>query len=219
MPIAGGHAAEPLEWLSSAAAKFSDLAGRVTETAGAALSGRTVAVAAVVLAAVAGVWLTSRLVMTRRALDPSRRLQLMALPTESFDPSPEEIDRYAAQLSRSRRTVRSALSRPAQAVRVRLDSVGDGRAVYRIEGLADAGSILRLTGYREVELRPAEALDEEALRSLVDAPPDDVDDADADEASPDVDGHRDGHGPDDDESSAIDGSAGRRRAPGEEGHR
>lgn len=216
MPIAGGHAAEPLEWLSNAAARLSDLAGRVTDTVGAALSGRTLVAAAVVLAALAGVWLMSRLVTTRRALDPSRRLQLMALPTESFDPSPEEIDRYAAQLSRSRRTVRSALSRPAQAVRVRLDSVGDGRAVYRIEGLADAGSILRLSGYREVELRPADALDEEALRSLVDTPPDDADD----EASPEVDGDPTGHRPvDDDRSRDMDGSAGRRRAPGEEGHR
>lgn len=116
-------------------------------------------------------WAAARWQATRRALQPARRTQLMALPTETFDPSAEEVARYAAQLSRTRRTVRGSLTRTAQAVRVRLDSVGNGHAIYRIEGAASAASILRLAGFGEVELRPADAVDDVAMGLLDALPP------------------------------------------------
>lgn len=202
----------------------SDVVWRVWDTVAGAVTVRNalaVAVAAVVLGVL---WTATRCLATRAALTPERRLRLMALPTESFDPAPEEVDRYAAQLSRSRRTVRAALTRPAQAVRVRLDSVGDGRAVYRIEGLDDAASILRLTGYREVELRPADAIDEEGMRSLSGVAALGVDEdtaADAEDADrgpagdpppAPVDAPGDGTGD-------ADAPAGRQLPPGQEGHR
>lgn len=124
-------------------------------------------------------WTALRRLATRRALHPDRRVRLVALPTDTFDPTAEEVDRYAAQLSRVRRTVRGRLDRPAHAVRLRLDSVAGGQCVYRIEGSAQAASILRLTGYAEVDLRPADAFEAAAVDlpgcpSDRDAAPDDT---------------------------------------------
>lgn len=125
---------------------------------------------------------------TRRALHPDRRVRLMVLPTETFDPSIEEVNRYAAQLSRTRRTVRGSLTRPAQAVRIRLDSVGAGQCIYRVEGSSTAASILRLAGYHEVDLRPADAVDSVAMSSLTEplSPSQDSTDGDPPEGEEDL---------------------------------
>lgn len=207
-----GAGQDPLLRIRAAVEQAADVVWRVWDTVVGAVTVRNMLVAAaatVVLVALLG---TARGLATRAALTPERRLRLMALPTESFDPAPEEVDRYAAQLSRSRRTVRSALTRPAQAVRVRLDSVGDGRAVYRIEGLDDAASILRLTGYREVELRPAAAIDEEGLCSLVDGAAGVAGPSSAEE---DPDPDEPGEAADGDPDTPTE----RRSSPGQEGHR
>ena len=130
------------------------------------LSVRSLVLALVIVIAVIVVCQTLGRLSTRRALHPDRRVRLMVLPTETFDPSIEEVNRYAAQLSRTRRTVRGSLTRPAQAVRIRLDSVGAGQCIYRVEGSSTAASILRLAGYHEVDLRPADAVDSAAMSSL-----------------------------------------------------
>lgn len=142
----------------------------IAETIAGLATVRTALVVAGALAALGVGWVVLRSLATRRALRPNRRVRLMALPTETFDPTGEEVDRYAAQLSRVRRTVRGGLDRRAHAVRLRLDSVAGGGCVYRIEGSAQAASILRLTGYAEVDLRPADALDTAAPGCLVAVP-------------------------------------------------
>lgn len=99
---------------------------------------------------------TARLVVTRRALD--RRVRMLVIPPDSFDPSDESVIRFAAGLSRSRRAVRGLLDTPASAVRVALDTDLAGRLRYAIEVPAHAGGALRaaLASYDGVELRPAD---------------------------------------------------------------
>ncbi|MEX0657692.1 MAG: hypothetical protein WD080_01025 [Egibacteraceae bacterium] len=94
---------------------------------------------------------------TRRALRPAQRVRFEVLPTDTFDPSPEEIDRYAAQLARTRRAIRRGTHRSAHAVRLRLDAEGDGAIRYRLEGHRRAASILGNPGFHEVEIHPIEA--------------------------------------------------------------
>ncbi|HEU4705585.1 MAG TPA: hypothetical protein VFS64_00160 [Solirubrobacterales bacterium] len=99
--------------------------------------------------------LVARLVVTRRALD--HRVAMLAIPADSFDPSPESVVRFASGLSRSRRALRGVLDAPASAVRLRLDGDEDGRLRYGIEVPERAGGALRaaLGAYHGVELRPA----------------------------------------------------------------
>jgi hypothetical protein len=99
--------------------------------------------------------LVARLVVTRRALD--HRVAMLAIPADSFDPSPESIVRFASGLSRSRRALRGLLDAPASAVRLRLDGDEDGRLRYGIEVPERASGALRaaLAAYQGVELRPA----------------------------------------------------------------
>lgn len=102
--------------------------------------------------------LLTREAAARRALRGDRRIRLTVLPTETFDPSEEEVARYAAQLSRTRRTLWGP-GRRAQAVRLRLDSTGEGQCAYRIEGAPRAASILKLPGFDETELRSTDGLE------------------------------------------------------------
>jgi hypothetical protein len=172
--------------------RAADLLTRLTqlaETIAALATLRTLLVATVTLAAIATAWVALCTLATRRALRPDRRVRLLALPTDTFDPTPEEVDRYAAQLARVRRTVRGRLDRPAHAVRLRLDSVAGGGCAYRIEGSAQAASILRLTGYAEVDLRPAGALDDIATPT----PPAAPDGHDDDPPDPADEPRRSGH--------------------------
>lgn len=99
--------------------------------------------------------LVARLVVTRRALD--HRVAMLAIPADSFDPSPESVIRFASGLSRSRRALRGLLDAPASAVRLRLDGDEEGRLRYGIEVPERAGGALRaaLGAYSGVELRPA----------------------------------------------------------------
>jgi hypothetical protein len=57
--------------------------------------------------------LLARLVVTRRTLD--HRVAMLAIPADSFDPSPESVVRFASGLSRSRRALRGLLDAPASA--------------------------------------------------------------------------------------------------------
>ncbi len=99
--------------------------------------------------------LLARLVVTRRALD--HRVAILAVPADSFDPSPESVVRFASGLSRSRRALRGLLDAPASAVRLRLDADPAGKLRYAVEVPERARGALRaaMAAYQGVELRAA----------------------------------------------------------------
>jgi len=86
-----------------------------------------VLIAAAVVAAVA---FAVRVLVTRRAL--RSRVQLVVLAPDSFDPSLDAVLRCAAQLSRVRRLVGGWFDPRARAVRVLLDTDGEGRMRYSL---------------------------------------------------------------------------------------
>jgi hypothetical protein len=75
------------------------------------------------------------------------------LPTDSFDPSVEEVLRFAGVLGRVHRVSRSIGGMEARSVRIRLGSV-DGLLAYSVEGPARTTSLLRNPGFAQVEARP-----------------------------------------------------------------
>ncbi|MGN6814908.1 MAG: hypothetical protein ACTHK3_02345 [Solirubrobacterales bacterium] len=99
--------------------------------------------------------LVARLVVTRRSLD--HRVAILAIPADSFDPSPESVLRFASGLSRSRRALRGLLDAPASAVRLRLDADPAGKLRYCVEVPERARGALRaaMSAYQGVELRAA----------------------------------------------------------------
>ncbi len=101
-----------------------------------------------------------------------RRVVWAALPADEFDPAPEDVSRFAFQISRVRRAVRGWFERPASAVRIRLDAVPEGQMLYVIEGPAHARSVLRAATYDRVELRDLDELDLIALSLRPDLPDD-----------------------------------------------
>jgi hypothetical protein len=115
---------------------------------------------------VVGVALLRR-VQARRAL--ATRVVFAALPTESFDPSPEEIVRFALLLLRCRRSARGFSSRRTDSVRLKLSSLPGGRMIQSLEGPRRAESVLRMGGYAEVDLRLPETMDLGALSSIATA--------------------------------------------------
>lgn len=90
----------------------------------------------------------------------ARRGPLVRLvPTPAFDPSPEEVLRFATTVLRTHRVTRLSGVRRASAVRVRLHQV-DGRVVFDLEGHRRVESVLRVASYGSVErrvLRPTES--------------------------------------------------------------
>lgn len=107
-----------------------------------------------VAAVVATGWLLVREALRHRGRGSDRRVRLTALPTDGFDPSAEDVERCGAQLARAR----GRLTRNRhQALRLRLDSIGDGGCVYRLEAPAHAAQVVRTAGYGDVELCPTDA--------------------------------------------------------------
>lgn len=99
---------------------------------------------------------------TRRAL--AKRVMFAALPTETFDPSMEEIIRFGGLLGRTRRV--AVGSRKTDAVWLRLTSLPGGRMLQMVEGPPRAESVLRLGGYAEVDLRRPETIDTAAMSAV-----------------------------------------------------
>jgi len=99
---------------------------------------------------------------TRRAL--AKRVMFAALPTETFDPSMEEIIRFGGLLARTRRV--AVGSRKTDAVWLRLTSLPGGRMLQMVEGPPRAESVLRLGGYAEVDLRRPETIDTAAMSAV-----------------------------------------------------
>lgn len=147
-----------VSYLRSAAAAVGGWLGRTAPEAHLLGSGHAVAA----MVAVAGVVVVGAAVVrctaTRRAL--RHRVSYAVLPTDTFDPTPEEIIRVASHLSRTRRAVFGSFVRRATALRVRLDQTADGRMLYSVEGPARASSLLRSLGYDEVEIRQVERPDD-----------------------------------------------------------
>jgi hypothetical protein len=107
------------------------------------------AVAAVALAVGTAVALLRRRAI-RRAL--GSRVRLVALPSEGFDPSEEEILRFAHQLARARRGFAGLAVREASAVTVRLESSPGGRVLYAVEVPGRSRSLLEAGLFDGVEL-------------------------------------------------------------------
>jgi hypothetical protein len=106
-------------------------------------------------ALLAAVLLALRVLATRRAL--RSRIRLAVAPAEDFDPSLEAVVRFAAQLSRLRRSVRGWLDRRASALRIRLEPDPDGRLAYSVEAPARAREPLlaALRSYERLEVMEA----------------------------------------------------------------
>jgi hypothetical protein len=91
--------------------------------------------------------------MRRQLLNRSlraRRSFAQLLPTDSFNPSPEAIRRWASQLSRTHRTSRASGSGPAHGLRIRVAS-GEGAVTYSVEGHQRAQSLFMVAAYDGVE--------------------------------------------------------------------
>ena len=129
-----------------------------------ALDPRTVAVPAVVVGMVLVAAAVARWLAVRRAL--VRRVAVELVPGEDFDPVPEAIERFAAQLARAR-PVGWRLIAPATAVRVLLGTDRDGVVRYTLHGPPGSRRTLEtaLAAYEGVELHDPPAT---AARALAD---------------------------------------------------
>lgn len=99
--------------------------------------------------------LAVRRVLIKRRL--SERVSYELLPTTSFDPSSEDILRFANQIARTRPSVWSGAPAAATAVRVRLTTGPDGQQTYVLEGHVTSTSVLRHQSYPHVEIRQCAA--------------------------------------------------------------
>ena len=110
-------------------------------------------VVAVVAAFVGLVVVAVRVLVTRRTL--GSRTRLVLLPSEDFDPSVEEVVRFAGQLARLRPTVRGWVDPRARALRVLIETDPAGRLRFSVEVPALSIGLLRtaLGTYEQVELR------------------------------------------------------------------
>ena len=115
----------------------------------------------VALTAVAVAVVVAMTMIGRAKLRSSRlgqRSAVAMVPTRTFDPSLEEVLRFANQLVRTRPATRRLSPRSASAVRVRFVSIPGGGLVTEVEGPSRSESVVRLGCYAEVDLRPVEAL-------------------------------------------------------------
>lgn len=95
----------------------------------------------------------ARVIVTRRSLDSRQRLVVLA--PDTFDPSLDAVIRSAAHLSRARRLVGNWLDPAARAVRVLLDTDGEGRLRYSLSVPRSALPAVRsaLMVYDRVQVR------------------------------------------------------------------
>lgn len=111
-----------------------------------------IAVTVIVVAAVLGIAvLLVRRLLVRRAL--AHRVEYDWLPTNSFDPSAEDVSRFAAQLTRTRPAESRLRPRRGASVRLSMRTDPSGRLLLRIGGPVNAGSVLRHQSYPQVESR------------------------------------------------------------------
>jgi hypothetical protein len=103
--------------------------------------------------AIASALAPQRFRTARRSL--ATRTAVAVVPADEFDPKPEAVQRFAAELARSDRSLHGFFNRRAQALRVRLTNDRKGRLVYLLEVPARSREPLRaaLRDYEGVELR------------------------------------------------------------------
>ncbi len=103
--------------------------------------------------AIASALAPQRFRATRRTL--ATRTAVAVVPADEFDPKAEAVQRFAAELARSDRSLRGWFDRRARALRVRLTNDRKGRLVYLLEVPARSHELLRtaLRDYEGVELR------------------------------------------------------------------
>lgn len=100
--------------------------------------------------------------MVRRARAKSigdGRVELAVVPTSGFDPSVEEIIRYAAHLVRTRRLRDVVAGRRGRTVRLSLRSVGEGQLVQTIDVAESAAAMVRRHPLDGVEMVTLDELD------------------------------------------------------------
>lgn len=102
-----------------------------------------------VTAITAAVWLVRRR-RTRRLL--ASRVTYTLLPSLSFEPSKEDVERFALQLTRTRPAESHFRPRTGSAVRITLSTDGEARLTYRLAGPRHADSVLRHPTYAQVEI-------------------------------------------------------------------
>lgn len=114
-----------------------------------------VATAVVVLTTV----MVSLLVRRTRAKGTDGRVELAVVPTSGFDPSIEEIIRYAGHLVRTRRLRDVVTGRRGRTVRLSLRSVGEGQLVQTIDVSESAAAMVRRHPLDGVEMITLAELD------------------------------------------------------------
>lgn len=104
------------------------------------------------------VWAVSATWWRRRAVHAlGRRARFELVPAVTFDPKLGDIGQAAARLDQAR-SAAGAVPGRASAVRVRTWAGAESRLHYGWEGPQRAASVLRMPGYRQVEVRPADAV-------------------------------------------------------------
>ncbi|MFJ5035646.1 hypothetical protein ACIQB5_48385 [Streptomyces sp. NPDC088560] len=103
------------------------------------------------------VWAASKAWWQRRAVrELERRARFEFVPAVTFDPQLGDIGQAAARLEEARAAA-GGVPRRAGAVRVRVWAGPESQLHYGWEGPERAASVLRMPGYRQVEVRPADA--------------------------------------------------------------
>jgi hypothetical protein len=104
------------------------------------------------------VWVVSAVWWRHRAVrELGRRSRFELVPAVTFDPKLGDIGQAAARLDQARSAAGGVPGRAA-AVRVRTWAGAESRLHYGWEGPQRAASVLRMPGYRQVEVRPADAV-------------------------------------------------------------
>lgn len=137
------------------AIEISDVAGMADAVRDAwAIYGTEVTATTAILAVLLAVLRAEAVRRARR-----QRRTVMLKPTNTFDPSSEEVLRFCGQLTRTRPATATVVQ-PAstRTVRIRLVAAGEGRMAHLIEGPARAETVLRKQGFAEVELAAPESV-------------------------------------------------------------
>ncbi len=120
------------------------------------VTGERVALTAVGVAVVVAMMTWGRAKLRSSRL--GQRSAVAMVPTRTFDPTLEEVVRFANQLVRTRPATRHVSPRSASAVRIRFMSTPGGGLVTEVEGPARSQSVVRLGCYGEVDLRPVDVV-------------------------------------------------------------
>ncbi|MFC5805307.1 hypothetical protein [Streptomyces formicae] len=102
-------------------------------------------------------WAASAVWWRRRAVrELGGRARFQLVPAVTFDPQLPDVGQAAARLAEARAAA-GALPARAAALRIRVSAGEESRLRYAWEGPERAASVLRLPGYRQVEVLAADA--------------------------------------------------------------